>query len=219
MPDYYENDVIVVKFGDEMLLLEGKSVRIARIISRLTGAPLINLYVGIIMTVLAPQPTIGTVLDPILALGICIVFMVILPIVPIIYQAYRGNVDLDVSSQNMRTQFFLFAIFFYIISFSIYYLFSSPLMYTLSVAYIGVTTGVMIANRETKVSVHTAGIAGPGTALIIVYGLIATPVIILWGAVIWSRMKLEQHTMIQGLIGVVIGVIITFPVYSLLYPF
>ena len=90
-----------------MLLLEGKSVRIARIISRITGAPLINLYVGIIMTVLAPQPTIGTMLDPILALVICIVFMVILPIVPIIYEAYRGNVDLDVSSQNIFSEKYL----------------------------------------------------------------------------------------------------------------
>ena len=111
-----------MKFGDEILQLEGNNVKVARIISRITGAPLINLYVGIIMTIIAPLPTIGTILDSILALILCIVFMVILPVTPIIFEAWRGNVDLDVSSQNMRTQFFLFAILCYVISFSIFYL-------------------------------------------------------------------------------------------------
>jgi membrane-associated phospholipid phosphatase len=207
-----------VKFGDELLNLEGRKIAIARIVSRLTGAPLINLYVGIIFTIIFPTQTIGLILHPVTALIICILMMVILPVSPIIYEAYRGNVDLDVSTQEVRTPFFLFAILCYVMAFIVYYIFTSPLMYTLSAAYIGVTTGVMLANVRSKVSVHTAGIAGPGTALIYIYGLPALIVVVFWIIVVWSRVVLKQHNIAQSIAGIIIGIIITLAVYSFLYP-
>jgi len=87
----------------------------------------------------------------------------------------------------------------------------------LSAAYFTVTSGVMIATLRTKVSVHGAGVGGPGTALLIVYGWEAWPVIILWTAVIWSRTVLKQHSLAQAIAGVVLGILITVPTYWLLY--
>jgi len=139
--------------------------------------------------------------------------MVVLPVTPIIIEAYRENVDLDVSKQEVRTRFFAYAIFFYVIAFSIYYVMKADVMLHLSGAYITVTTGVMLVNRISKVSVHGAGVGGPGTALMVEYGLLAAPIIIIWILVVWSRTVLKQHTLIQSLSGVFLAAAITILTY------
>ncbi|MFW9845041.1 MAG: hypothetical protein ACFFEV_10730, partial [Candidatus Thorarchaeota archaeon] len=68
-----------------------------------------------------------------------------------------------------------------------------------------------------KVSVHGAGIGGPGTALFFVYGIFALPVIIFWILVIWSRTVLKQHSLKQSIAGVALGIIITLFTYPFVY--
>lgn len=206
----------VMKFGDELIDISGQDVTLARVISRLTPAPLINLYVGIIMSIFPPDG-LGPNLTAISSIMICIVLMVILPVVPIFMEAMKGKVDLDVSTREMRTRFFLWAILCYIIAYGIYAFFQCDIMRILAGAYITVTTGVLIATQFSKVSVHGAGIGGPGSALIYVYGLLATPVVLVWMIVIWSRTKLQQHSIRQSIMGVAIGIIITTITYWILY--
>jgi membrane-associated phospholipid phosphatase len=139
--------------------------------------------------------------------------MVVLPITPIIYEAWRGNVDLDVSEQSMRTPFFLFAILMYVVAFDVYLLTSCDIMAWLSAAYVTVTTGVMIATKWSKVSVHAAGVGGPSTALFFIYGVFAWPVLVIWVLVIWSRVYLRQHTFTQGIAGLILSIVITITTY------
>ncbi len=207
---------IQVKYADETMDFDARGISIARVISRLTPAPLINLYVGIIIAISSPIG-LGPILEPWSVLLLVVVFMVILPISPIIYEASRGNIDLDVSEQKMRTKFFANAILFYCISFIIFGLLECHIMYTLSGAYIAVTSGVMVATLKTKVSVHGAGVAGPSTALIFIYGIIAAPVVLIWITVIWARTILQQHTLTQSIIGVLIGFVITWITYAILW--
>jgi membrane-associated phospholipid phosphatase len=205
-----------LKFNDESLDITGTGIQIARIVSRLTPAPLINLYVGVIMAYTSPIG-LGPILNPASALLILILGMVILPIIPIILSAWRGHIDLDVSSRENRAKFFAFSLVCYGI---VYVIFSSAnclVLATLSAAYFTVTSGIMITTLKTKVSVHGAGVGGPGTALLIVYGWIAWPIIILWTAVIWSRIILKQHNLAQAIAGVMLGILITVPTYWLLY--
>ncbi|MFX0107448.1 MAG: hypothetical protein ACFE7R_04125 [Candidatus Hodarchaeota archaeon] len=206
-----------LKYHDETLELSGRHVMIARIISRLTPAPLINLYVGIIMIYYSPLG-LGPYLDPIGALLICIFVMVILPIAPILLEVFRGNTDLDVSVQESRAKFFAFSLVCYAFAYSIYWIGECDIMRVLAAAYLTVTTGVMIANEVIKVSVHGAGVGGPGTALLYVYGWLALPVVLVWVAVIWSRTALKQHTLMQAVAGVALGVLITVLTYLILYP-
>jgi membrane-associated phospholipid phosphatase len=205
-----------LKYGDELIDLHGRNITIARAISRLTPAPLINFYVGIIFSWYSPIG-LGPVLTPQDSLLLCIVLMVISPILPILYEAAKGNIDLDVSERESRTRFFLFSLVCYIFAYAIYSILNCTIMSSLAAAYFTVTLGVTIASLKTKVSVHGAGIGGPGTALIFVFGISATPVIILWAAVIWARMTLRQHSMIQSVGGVLLGVIITLLTYPLVY--
>jgi len=205
-----------LKYNDEGLDISGATIQTARVISRLTPAPLINLYVGMIMVYISPIG-LGPVLNPATALLILIPGMVILPIIPIIFSAWRGHVDLDVSARETRVKFFAFSLFCYAVVYAIFTMSECLILAVLSAAYFAVTSGVMIATLKTKVSVHGAGVGGPGTALLIVYGLIAWPVIFLWIAVIWSRTVLKQHSLSQSFAGVMLGILITLPTYWLLY--
>ncbi|MHA2085408.1 MAG: hypothetical protein ACXAEB_13330 [Candidatus Thorarchaeota archaeon] len=204
-----------MKYGDEDIGLKGNRILIARSISRITPAPLINLYAGIIVAFSSPIG-LGPILNPWTTLGICFVFMVVLPITPILYQANKGRIDLDVSEQSMRTKFFLFAIFCYTLAYIVYWIAQCDVMRLLSAAYFAVTLGIMIATLRSKVSVHSAGIGGPGTALIFVYGILAAPVLFVWAAVVWARTELKQHTFLQSTAGLVIAILITIATYIIL---
>ena len=208
--------VSILKFGDETLDLRGRDVFLARVISRVASAPLINLYVGLIFSWFSPIG-LGSILTPLTNMMICISLMVVLPITPILYEAWHGNVDLDVSVRESRTKFFMFPIICYIIAYFVYNYFGCLIMSALAAAYFTVTTGVMIASLKTKVSVHGAGVGGPGTALFFVYGWIAFPVILLWILVIISRIVLRQHTLNESIAGVLLGVIITTIIYPFVY--
>jgi len=205
-----------MKYGDELLDLQGRKVRIARFISRLTPAPLINLYVGIIFSFYSPIG-LGPVLTPLGNIIVVIIMMVILPITPILYSAKKGSVDLDVSDWSSRTKYFLFSLPVYACVFIVYTLLDCMVMSALAAAYFTVTTGVTIANLKSKVSVHGAGIGGPGTALFFVFGWLAFPVAIAWILVIWSRTVLRQHSLEQSVAGIVLGILITLCTYPFVY--
>lgn len=205
-----------LKYHDEILDLEGRAVTISRVISRVTPAPLINLYVGIIFSVASPIG-LGPILDPISSILICLGIMVILPIVPIVYEAWRGNVDLDVSARENRTRFFLFSMMCDVLAYSVYGYFGCHIMSTLAAAYFAVTFGVTVVSLRWKISVHGAGVGGPGAALIYVYGLIAFLVVSLWILVIWSRVTLKQHTLEQSVGGVLLAIVIAWTTYFVLF--
>ena len=205
-----------MKYGDELLELHGRRITVARVISRLTPAPLINLYVGILFSFYSPIG-LGPVLTPISNILLCTIMMVILPITPIIYSARKGTVDLDVSDWESRTKFFLFSLPVYALAFLVYSMFGCIIMSALAAAYFTVTSGVTIANQKSKVSIHGAGIGGPGTALFFVFGWIAFPVILVGILVIWSRTTLAQHSLVQSIAGVMLGIVITLCTYPFVY--
>lgn len=205
-----------MKYGDELLELHGRRITVARVISRLTPAPLINLYVGILFSFYSPIG-LGPVLTPISNILLCTIMMVILPITPIIYSARKGTVDLDVSDWESRTKFFLFSLPVYALAFLVYSMLGCIIMSALAAAYFTVTSGVTIANQKSKVSIHGAGIGGPGTALFFVFGWIAFPVILVGILVIWSRTTLAQHSLVQSIAGVMLGIVITLCTYPFVY--
>lgn len=205
-----------MKYGDELLDLHGRRVSVARVISRLTPAPLINFYVGLIFSLYSPIG-LGPILNPLSTILLCIILMVILPITPILYSARKGVVDLDVSEWDSRTKYFLFSLPFYALAFLVYFILGCVIMSALAAAYFTVTSGVTIANQKSKVSVHGAGIGGPGTAIFFVFGWFALPVIIAWILVIWSRTVLKQHSLLQSIGGVMLGVVITICTFPFVY--
>jgi len=168
------------------------------------------------MATLSPSD-FGPILSPTTALAIILALMVILPIVPIVVNTRRGEIDLDVSDQQQRTKFFLFSAGCYGLAWSMFALLACHIFAVLAAAYLAVVTSLIVLNTWTKVSVHAAGVAGPSTALIYLYGPQVSALVLLWGLVVWSRVKLRQHTVRQGVLGVIAGMLVTYAVYALLY--
>jgi hypothetical protein len=146
-----------------------------------------------------------------------IIFLCIFPIFIIIYFYKKGTVDLWVSKREIRTPFYIVAIIGYLIGLIIFFNLNYKIMFVLSMAYILVTTVVMIANLITKVSSHTAGIAGPITALTFVYGIIALPLFVFVPIAMWARIKLKAHNYLQLILGTILSIIVTFFVYMIFY--
>ena len=191
-------------------------VSIARAISRVTPAPLVNLYVAVILALWSPIG-LGPVLSPLLAILICVALMVVIPVLPIMLEAWRGSVDLDVSAREQRAKFFMFSLVCYVLAYAIYTVLECPIMSSLAVAYFFVTLGIMLVSFKTKVSVHVAGVAGPGTGLIVIFGVNALPVILLWIVVGWARTVLRQHSPTQSLTALILAVVISYISYSITY--
>ncbi|MCF2136412.1 MAG: hypothetical protein K9W43_04145 [Candidatus Thorarchaeota archaeon] len=207
--------MIDLKFNDEILDLDGRHIRPARIISRLTPAPIFNIYIALVIVVASPND-LGPILNPVTAFLICLCLMVVAPILPIVYNAWKGHVDLDVSVRDHRTKFFLYSLICYALAYGLYAWFYCDIFRVLAAAYLMVTTAVMLLTFKTKVSVHAAGVGGPSTALIYMYGMVAIPVIVIWFVVVWSRSVLKQHTLIQGALGIMVGFVVTLTTYILL---
>jgi membrane-associated phospholipid phosphatase len=67
--------------------------------------------------------------------------------------------------------------------------------------------------RFWKISIHTAVAAGTATSLVITFGpaMLATSVIVL--ATGWSRVRLRDHTPLQGIVGAFVGAVVAAAVY------
>jgi len=72
-----------------------------------------------------------------------------------------------------------------------------------------VVLGLILVNIFFKASGHAAGVAGPVSALIYLYGLIATPLIALIPLTMWARVKAKGHTLSQTVVGTILSAAIT----------
>ena len=189
--------------------------KLAEVISKILSPVSIAFYVITIITFFSPikQSYQNTFISFILALF----FLVFFPMMFILYYFKRGKIDLWVSDRKIRTPFYIIAIIGYIISISIFYQIKNYDMLILSLAYFFVTTVVMLTNLITKVSSHSAGVAGPLTAITFMFGYFSSVSFILVIIVIWARLKMKAHNLLQLVSGVVISIIITFLVYYFSY--
>jgi len=147
-----------------------------------------------------------------------IFFLCIFPVIAILYYYKKGKVDIWVSERTIRTPFYVMAITGYVIAIIIFYYLKNLNLFVLSLSYALVTIAVMFGNVFRKISAHGAGIAGPITAITFYFGLPAVPLYLLLPITIWARLKLKAHSLFEVIMGILIGSIITFGVYNLLYP-
>ena len=191
--------------------------RIAGLVSKVLTPQLISLLVVIIFAFASPTGT-GPLLNSLQCFLLGVVFIVVLPISPVIVAYARGKVDIWVSSREARTFYFILAILTYFIGALIFLYGESISMYAISLTYALVTLAVALINLKWKISVHTAGVSGPSTALVYVYGVIALSFVALIVLVIWSRVKLKAHTTGQSLAGAIVAMFVALGVYLVVYP-
>ena len=191
--------------------------KLADIISYLLSPTTVAFYAIVILLLFSEETR---QLDPgmiPLILSIALFFLCINPIAGILYYTKKGKIDIWVSERQTRPPFYLIAIAGYCIASILFYYLDAHDFFVLSVAYVGVTTAVLITNYKTKISSHSAGLTGPFTAVIFVIGFFALPLFVLLPIVIWARLKLNAHTFTQLIAGSIVGIIVTVATYLMIY--
>ena len=139
-----------------------------------------------------------------------------LPLAPILFDAARGEVDIFVSERGRRWKYYLLSLLAYALGLA-YATWRGYRLYaalTLSYAATAAALAAVTVLCRWKVSAHTAGIAGPTTALVLVVGREAAALYLLLAPVAWARLELGAHTPAQLAAGAAIAVASTLAALS-----
>mgnify|MGYP000341891544 CR=1 FL=1 len=183
--------------------------RIAEVLSIIFSAPLFAIYLFIIIIIL-DVIAVCSVTELLLIIFLGVIFLLIVPVLPIIHDYRRGSTDIYVSEREKRPKYFMIAICGYFTGSVIFYFLDIIILSIFLLCYGTVTTSIFLANLITKVSVHTAGIAGPTTFMLLWYGYIFGLLYLILIPVGWSRYSLKAHNVKQLIIGAIIAVAVTF---------
>lgn len=122
--------------------------------------------------------------------------------------------DISASVRRQRTRIYALAGISAGVSCIILFTLKAPLMLlSLSVAGFAGTVVFMCINLWRKISLHTACIAALVTILFILYGSISAASIILIPLVAWSRIELGHHSLMQIIMGALLGTSILLAVF------
>ena len=179
--------------------------RFAKLISTITHPPLIAIPTFIVINVFLLGLS-----DSIVVNIICMIFAAILPILTSLILIKKMNTDIDITDRRKRTLPLFFAVCSYIIGFFVLYIIDAPaITTTLMLIYSSNTLIILLINLSWKISIHAMGVAGPTAALIYLFGLPGVIFGLTIPIVMWSRVMLRKHSILQVLAGSVLGLIIT----------
>jgi membrane-associated phospholipid phosphatase len=200
----------------EVSLSDRSSHRIVKLFSNLFSPFSVAAIVCVVFSWLSPIG-IGPFLSPFSSMVIGLATLCILPFLPVAYGVRTGEIDLDVSDVKKRVPLYLPGLVSYAIGALAFWILSSEVMFVIALAYLCVASTTFMITFVWKISTHTAGVAGPITALIFVFGPSVLPLHILSVVMVWSRVKLGAHTLTQAVAGVLVAIAVTSCVYFLSY--
>lgn len=184
-------------------------------LSLICSAPATAAILSILMTRFSP---IGTgVISSFEAAAIGIFFFSAIPTLTALYFYKKGVVDIEISERKKRTPIYLASIASQILAALVFYALEAKIMFILSIAYVAVTAVVLIINTQWKVSAHTSGMAGPATALYMVFGPTALPAFLFLIPVFALRLKLKAHDIWQLIAGAAVSTAVTYTVYYIAF--
>jgi len=175
----------------------------------------VSFLILILLSFFDPKSTF--VYPPIYGFSLGVFFLCIYPMIPILYQYRRGAVDLWVSDRKQRTILYLLSIFGYLICAFLSFYLSYQVLFVFSLSYFFVAISLLLINLFTKISSHTAGLAGPLTAVTYIYGVITLPLFLLLFLLFWARSVLKAHTFLQLFEGSVAAILVTYLVFFFIY--
>lgn len=184
------------------------------LLSIVTSAPVTSLFLAYIFSFYSPYG--NGYITPLSSFLLAGVFFSLLPGMAILYYSRKGKVDVELSERESRTRFYLMAIILQIVAAIFYYIYNHKLMFVTSVAYAITTITMTLINLKWKISAHAGGIAGPVTALYLVYGEIALPLYLLLLPIFTLRYKVKAHTVGQLFAGAAVSILITYAIFSMM---
>ncbi|MDO5850268.1 MAG: hypothetical protein Q4P14_03555 [Methanobacteriaceae archaeon] len=174
-------------------------LKVAKWVSTITNAPIICIPAFLVLcwVFLADNPG-----KFILVEVICLVFTSVASMAIILFWAKKLNTDKDISNREDRPIPLIVGSVSYFIGFLVLLLVNAPPIITfLLLCYTCNTLIMMLISTQWKISIHTTGLIGPASALILVLGKWGIWLGLLLPIVIWSRVTLKKHTMAQAVVG------------------
>jgi hypothetical protein len=184
--------------------------QIARGISAALNAPIVAFYAFATVDLYFAGYNVTTWL-------VSFLFGGIIPLVGIIFLLKTHRVtDFYVSRRRERILPFTVTLVSYLVGAVILLLSNSPVSVTmLMLAYIANTAVYMIITFYWKISLHAAGLAGPLTLFLFIFGLNILPVFALIGPLAWARLRLRAHTPFQVGLGITLSIALTYVLFGL----
>ena len=189
---------------------------IARLFSYLVTPFSMAAAVSVVFSWFSPIGT-GPSLAPFWSAVIGIMTLSIIPFLPVAYSTITGRTDLEVSDVKKRWLLYPPGLVSYAIGAAIFLELNDEVMFVIALAYLCVGSATLMITLGWKISAHTAGVAGPTTALAFVFGVRILPLYILSIVMVWARVKLSAHTLGQALAGILVAVTVTACVYAVFY--
>lgn len=179
--------------------------KLANIISTLGNAPLIAMFIFILLNYLFSEG-----IDFIVITLVCLIFAAIIPSIIAYVWIKNKNLEMDMPNKEDRLYPLLWILLSYLLGVIILYIISAPLIITvLMFCYFSNTLIVLLISFFWKISIHSVGIAGPVAFLIYVFGYPGLIFLLLIPVIMWSRLHLKRHTPNQVIAGASLGLALT----------
>lgn len=180
-----------------------KNIKIlfAKFISGICEPPLISFFVFLFLN-------LTLILDFNRFIGIEFLSLLFATLFPVfIVQIWVKNKNLsNLDNKNDRIYPLIFISLNYLLGTILLWYFNAPILtLILFICYTLNTPLIFFISLKWKISIHSMGIAGPITILIFQYGFLGSLVGLLSILVMWSRMILNKHTLLQVITGASLG--------------
>ena len=142
-------------------------------------------------------------------------FLCVIPLCSLFFYIPVKDEEHQKTVHRQRVASFIFMIISYPLGWLVDSLIGAPRILTaMSATYTFVTVGLIIFNLflHYKASGHAAGVSGPVTSMIYIYGLWATPLLLLLPLVTWARLAAKGHNFWQTVVGATMSGLISISV-------
>jgi hypothetical protein len=133
----------------------------------------------------------------------------ILPFTFVLRYARREKVEVEIPNREVRPRLFTPVFAGYVASGLLFYALGFREMLALTLSYVEVSLLILLVTLKWKISVHTAGLTVPVTALTCLYGWRMVWLYSLVGLLIWVRAKLKAHSLLQAVSGAAVAAALT----------
>ncbi len=184
---------------------------VGEVFSQLLNVPILS---GALITFLFLRlPT--TIPNRIGGFSYALLFLALIPLGSLFFYIPGKLRDWPRIIKRQRIASFVFMIVSYPVGFVVLRLIHAPRVFeAIAATYTLVTLGLIVFNLilRYKASGHAAGVAGPVTAMIYLYGVIAAPLIALLPLTTFARVSAKGHNIWQTVVGAALSLGITISV-------
>ncbi len=141
-----------------------------------------------------------------------LLFISLIPLCSLFFYIPVHNEETQKTVHRQRVASFVFMLVSYPIGWLVLAQIGAPRIFVaVAATYTFVTLGLVIFNLllRYKASGHAAGVSGPVATMIYIYGVIATPLLMLLPLVTWARLAAKGHNFWQTVVGATLSGVIS----------